>query len=37
MSLGAFAPVLERIEQLRVQARQARQILGIYLVRFALV
>jgi hypothetical protein len=37
VSLGLFAPVLERIEQLRVQTSQASQVLGIDLVGLSLV
>jgi hypothetical protein len=35
VSLGIFAPMLERIEQLRIQACQAGQILSVYLVGLA--
>jgi hypothetical protein len=31
MSLALLAPVLERIQQLRIQTRQAGQVLGVYL------
>ncbi len=37
MSLALFAPVLERIEQLRVQSCQASQVLGVYLIGLLLV
>jgi hypothetical protein len=37
MGLALFAPVLERIQQLRVQARQSGQVLGVYLVGLSLV
>src|SRR5215210_4311994 len=37
MGLGVFAPVLERIEQLRVHSCQACQVLGVYLVGLLLV
>ena len=37
MSLALFASVLEWIEQLRVQACQASQVLGIYLICLTLV
>jgi hypothetical protein len=37
MSLAVFAPVLEWVQELRIQACQASQVLGIYLVGFALV
>ena len=36
MSLGVFAPVLEGVQELRVHSRQAGQVLGVYLVGFAL-
>ena len=31
MSLAVFAPVLEWIQELRIQACQASQVLGVYL------
>jgi hypothetical protein len=37
MGLGIFAPMPERIQELRIQRRQASQVLGIYLVGFTLV
>src|SRR5215216_6345002 len=37
MSLALFAPVLERIEQLRVHSCQASQVLGVYLIGLLLV
>jgi hypothetical protein len=37
MCLGAFAPVLERAEQFRIQASQACQVLGIDLLVLFLV
>jgi hypothetical protein len=37
MSLALFAPVLERIQQLRVQSCQASQVLGVYLIGLLLV
>ena len=37
MSLGVFAPVLERVEQLRIHSSQASQILSIELVGFVFV
>jgi hypothetical protein len=37
MGLALFAPVLERVEQLRIETCQASQILGVYLVGFARV
>jgi hypothetical protein len=37
MGLGVFASVLQRVQQLRIEACQASQILGVDLVRFALV
>src|SRR5829696_5657835 len=37
MSRALFAPVLERIEQLRVQSCQASQVLGVYLIGLLLV
>jgi hypothetical protein len=36
MSLRVFAPMLEWVQQLRVQTRQASQILGIYLIGLTL-
>jgi hypothetical protein len=36
MGLGIFAPVLERVQELRIQACQASQILGVDLVGFTL-
>jgi hypothetical protein len=32
MGLGGFAPVLERVQEFRIEARQAGQVLSIYLV-----
>src|SRR5215208_2650378 len=37
MSLGVYAPVLEWVEQLRIKTCQASQVLGVDLIRFALV
>jgi hypothetical protein len=37
MSLRVFVPVLERIQELRIQTRQTSEVLGIDLIRFALV
>jgi hypothetical protein len=37
MSLGAFAPMLEGVQELGIQACQAGQVLGVYLVGFAFV
>jgi hypothetical protein len=37
MGLGVFAPMFERVEQLRVKTRQAGQVLGVYLICFAFV
>src|SRR5215218_8962426 len=37
MSLALFSPVLERVQELRIQTRQASQVLGVYLVGLALV
>jgi hypothetical protein len=37
MGLGVFAPVLEWVEQFRIQTCQASQILGIDLVGLAFV
>jgi hypothetical protein len=37
MGLRVLAPVLERVQELRIKTRQASQILGIDLVRFAFV
>jgi hypothetical protein len=34
--LGAFAPMLERVQELRVKTRQAGEVLGVYLVGLAL-
>jgi hypothetical protein len=35
VSLGIFAPMLERIEQLRIKTCQSSQILSVYLVGLA--
>ena len=37
MGLALFAPVLERVQELRVHSCQAGQVLGVYLVGLALV
>ena len=37
MSLGVFAAVFERVQELRIKTCQAGQVLGVYLIRFALV
>jgi hypothetical protein len=37
MSLGVLTSVLHRVEQLRIQTRQASQVLGIYFVGLSLV
>ena len=37
MGLGVFAPMLERVQELRIKTRQASQVLGVYLTRLALV
>jgi hypothetical protein len=37
MSLGAFAPMLEGVQELGIQACQASQVLGVYLVGLAFV
>jgi hypothetical protein len=37
MGLGAFAPVLHRVQELRVHSRQAGQVLGIYFICLAFV
>jgi hypothetical protein len=37
VSLALLTAVLEWVEQLRIQARQASEVLGVYLVCFALV
>jgi hypothetical protein len=37
MSLGAFTPVPEWVQQLRIEACQASEILGVNLIRFAFV
>jgi hypothetical protein len=37
MSLGVFAPVLERVQELRIEARQAGEVLGVGLIRLSLV
>jgi hypothetical protein len=37
VGLRVFAPVLERVQQLRIQTRQAGQVFGVDLVRFAFV
>jgi hypothetical protein len=37
MGLGVFAPMLERVQELRIKTRQASQVLGVYLIRLALV
>ena len=36
MSLGVFAPVVQWVQKLRIQSRQASQILSIYLIGLAL-
>jgi hypothetical protein len=35
VGLGVFAPVLERVEKLRIEACQAGEVLGVYFVCFA--
>jgi hypothetical protein len=35
VGLGAFAPVPDRVEQLRIHSSQAGEVLGVYLVGFA--
>ena len=37
MGLGVLVPVLHRVKQLRIEARQASQVLGIDLVGLALI
>src|SRR5215212_3741284 len=37
MGLGVFAPMFERVQELRVKTRQASQVLGVDLVGLALV
>jgi hypothetical protein len=37
MGLALFAPMLERVQQLRIQTRQASQVLGVHLIRLALI
>jgi hypothetical protein len=37
MGLGVLAPVRHRVEQLRIQARQASKVLGVYLIGLVLV
>ena len=37
MGLGIFAPVLERIQELRIEAGQASQVLGVYLIGLVLI
>jgi hypothetical protein len=37
MGLGVFAPMLERVQQLRIQTCQASQVLGVHLIRLALI
>jgi hypothetical protein len=37
MSLGAFAPMLEGVQELGIQACQASEVLGVYLVGLAFV
>jgi hypothetical protein len=37
MGLGVFAPMLERVQELRIQTRQASQVLGVHLIRLTLV
>jgi hypothetical protein len=37
MSLGAFTPVPEWVQQLRIEACQVSEILGVNLIRFAFV
>ena len=36
MSLALLAPVLERVQELRVHSSQSSEVLGIYFVGFAL-
>jgi hypothetical protein len=36
MGLGVFASVLQRVQELRIEACQASQILGIYLIGLTL-
>jgi hypothetical protein len=37
VGLGAFAPVPNRVEQLRIEASQAGQVLGVHLVGLSFV
>jgi putative component of toxin-antitoxin plasmid stabilization module len=37
VGLALFAPVLERIQELRINPSQAGQVLGVYLVGLALI
>jgi hypothetical protein len=36
MGLALLAPVLERVQELRIQTRQASQVLGVYFICLAL-
>jgi hypothetical protein len=37
MGLALFAPMLERVQELRIHSCQASQVLGIYFIRLAFV
>jgi hypothetical protein len=37
MGLALFAPVLERVQELRIETRQASEVLGVYLIGLSLV
>jgi hypothetical protein len=37
VGLGVFAPVLERVQEIRIQTRQASEVCGAYLISFAFV
>src|SRR5215204_2150459 len=37
MGLGIFAPMLERVQELRIEACKASQVLGVHLIRLALI
>jgi len=37
MGLALFAPMLERVQELRINTRQASQVLSVYLIGLALI
>jgi hypothetical protein len=36
MGLGVFIPMLERVQELRIETRQASEALGVYLIGLSL-